>query len=120
VIPVRAVISNGIGPYGSWNDEKTSLGPATRPVWQVVELDHSEFYDFVVLLIEAGRFHLDQDTGLRLLADRWSKSLAPHQAPKERGNRQIWPKASAMAARVRSFSSIGVFVIPSDTLRTYY
>src|SRR6516225_4190730 len=49
-------------------------------VRQVIELDHPELDHLVLPLVEACRLHVDQNGGLRALAERWDKSIPRSKA----------------------------------------
>jgi hypothetical protein len=55
--------------------------PRDPAVRQVVELDHSKFDDFVLLLVEASRLYIEDDTGFTDLAIGGHERRSRHQAP---------------------------------------
>ena len=81
VMPVRVVISVGIGLAGSFNEPKLSMTWATRPSGQYSELDHAQLDDLVRLRVETCSFHVKEDANLdRLVGGDRRNNVPRHQS----------------------------------------
>jgi hypothetical protein len=81
VMPVSAVTSGGDGAGRFVERSEDVPEPRDPAVRQVVELDHSKFDDFVLLLVEASRLYIEDDTGFTDLAIGGHERRSRHQAP---------------------------------------